>query len=81
MKNIQGYLDITPADLKEIYKFAYRHALERITQSVKALDIMTRKVFSVKKTTPSKKLLSLWQKKRSQASPSLKMIASSRDHF
>jgi hypothetical protein len=37
MKNIPGYLDINPADLKEIYKSAYRHALERISQSVKAM--------------------------------------------
>ncbi len=42
MKNIQGYLDITPADLKEIYKFAYRHAFERLTSSVKAGNIMTK---------------------------------------
>ncbi len=52
MKDIQGYLDITPADLKEIYRLAYRHALSRITTSVRAKDIMTAKVFSVKKTTP-----------------------------
>ena len=34
MKEIPGYLDITPSDLKEIYRHAYRHAyhhaLERI---------------------------------------------------
>ena len=63
MKNIPGYLDITPADLKEIYKFAYRHALERITQSVKAHDIMTRQVFSVKKDTPLKEVAELMAEK------------------
>jgi len=52
MKDIQGYLDITPADLKAIYKFAYRHAWKRITGSVNARDIMTRQVFSVKRETP-----------------------------
>jgi len=52
MKDIQGYLDITPADLKTIYTFAYRHALERIAGSVKARDIMTTQVFSVKRETP-----------------------------
>jgi CBS-domain-containing membrane protein len=52
MKDIQGYLDITPADLKAIYKFAYRHAWERITGSVKARNIMTTQVFSVKRETP-----------------------------
>lgn len=63
MKNIQGYLDITPADLKEIYKFAYRHALERITQSVKARDIMTKQVFSVKKDMPLKEVAELMAEK------------------
>ena len=52
MKDIQGYLDITPADLKEIYKFAYRHACDRIMNSVRAGDIMTREVFAVKRATP-----------------------------
>src|SRR5208283_2996680 len=42
MKDMQGYLDITPGDLKEIYKFAYRHAYDRIIKSVMARDIMTR---------------------------------------
>ena len=63
MKDIQGYLDITPADLKEIYKFAYRHALERITSSVKAIDIMTRNVFSVKKAAPLKEVAELMAEK------------------
>jgi len=26
MKEIQGYLDITPSDLKEVYRHAFRHA-------------------------------------------------------
>ena len=30
MKEIPGYLDISPADLKEVYRHAYRHALERV---------------------------------------------------
>ncbi len=56
MKDIQGYLDITPADLKEIYKFAYRHALDRIMRSVRARDIMTREVFAVRRSTPLKEV-------------------------
>jgi CBS domain-containing protein len=51
MKDIPGYLDITSGDLKEIYHLAYRHAAERLTRSVKARDIMTRDVVSVKKDT------------------------------
>ncbi len=51
MKDMQGYLDITPGDLKEIYKFAYSHACDRIMKSVKAPDIMTREVITVRRTT------------------------------
>jgi len=49
MKDISGYLDITPGDFKEVYQMAYRHAMSRIAGSVKAKDVMTRKVFSVKR--------------------------------
>ena len=71
MKDIPGYLDITPADLKEIYKFAYRHAWQRITQSVRAHDIMTRGVFSVKKDTPLKEAAELMAKEKISGSPVL----------
>ncbi|MFZ2198138.1 MAG: CBS domain-containing protein [Thermodesulfovibrionales bacterium] len=71
MKDIPGHLDITPADLKEIYKFAYRHAWERITQSVRAHDIMTRRVFSVKKDTPLKEVAELMAKEKISGLPVL----------
>ena len=51
MKDIMGYLDITPGDVKEIYRFAYRHALERLTHSVTAKDVMTRDVVFVKRNS------------------------------
>jgi CBS-domain-containing membrane protein len=50
MMDVQGYLDITPADLKEIYRAAFRHALARIKRSVTAREIMTREVVSVQRT-------------------------------
>ena len=71
MKSIPGYLDITPADLKEIYKFAYRHAWERITQSVRAHDIMTKQVFSAKKDTPLKEVAGLMAKEKISGIPVL----------
>jgi CBS domain-containing membrane protein len=49
MKDINGYLDITPGDFKEIYRFAYRHALDRMTHSVTAGEVMTTDVVFVKK--------------------------------
>ena len=54
MKSIPGYLDITPGDFKEIFGFAYRHAVERIAQSLLAKDVMTEKVISVIATTSLK---------------------------
>jgi CBS domain-containing protein len=52
MKDIPGYLDVTPADLAEVFRFAYRHAYERIFGAVRAADIMTKSVFCVRKETP-----------------------------
>lgn len=54
MREIPGYLDITPADLKEVYSHAYRHALNRIAASVRAKDLMTRDVHTVRRETPLK---------------------------
>jgi CBS domain-containing membrane protein len=47
MKEIPGYLDITPGDFKEVYRFACQHALNRLTRTVMAHEIMTRDVVSV----------------------------------
>lgn len=56
MKEIGGYLDITFGDFKELYHVACSHALKRLMQSVKAGDIMTKKVISVHKQTSSKEI-------------------------
>jgi len=47
MKAMQGYIDITPRDFKEIYRAAYALAVERIKTSMKAVDLMTSPVHSV----------------------------------
>jgi len=54
MKSIPGYLDITPGDFKEIFRHAYRHAIERIAQSLVAKDVMTAKLISVTPNTSLK---------------------------
>ena len=51
MKEIPGYLDITPGDFKEVFRFAYQHAVERLS-SVKAGDVMVTEVVSVTRKTP-----------------------------
>ena len=47
MEEMQGYIDITPADFMEIYRVAYNHAVDRIARSMRAKDIMTRQVICV----------------------------------
>lgn len=59
MKDIPGYIDITPGDFKEIYHLAYRHAAKRTAASVKAREVMTRNVLTVKRTTPLKDVAAL----------------------
>ena len=54
MKEIPGYLDITPGDFKEVYRQAYRRAVERLKRSIKARDVMTREVVFVDINTPMK---------------------------
>jgi CBS domain-containing membrane protein len=53
MREIPGYLDITPGDFKEVYRHACRHALGRVLSSVRAKDIMTREVLSVAPDSPA----------------------------
>ena len=54
MKQISGYLDITPGDFKEIYGLAFQHALKRITRAVEAKDVMNPDVVYVAPGTPLK---------------------------
>ena len=56
MKEIPGYLDITTGDFKELYRHAYRHAMKRIAQSIKASDIMTKEVVTAERGTPLKEV-------------------------
>jgi len=41
MKSMQGYIDITPADFKEIYRITYALSRDRLMNALKAADIMT----------------------------------------
>ena len=52
MKEIPGYLDITPADFREVYALAFRQAVARMIHSIPARDIMTRDVVSCRTDTP-----------------------------
>jgi CBS domain-containing membrane protein len=52
MKEIPGYLDITPRDFKEIYLLAYRRVLSRLFRETTAAAIMTGDVVVVSEETP-----------------------------
>lgn len=63
MKDIPGYLDITPGDFKDVYTRAYQHALRRLIRSVTAADVMTIQVTSVRRDTPLKEVAEIMAKK------------------
>lgn len=52
MKQMSGFLDITPRDFKEVYQSAFRLAVERLSREVLAESIMTWQVVSVGPDTP-----------------------------
>jgi CBS domain-containing protein len=47
MKSLSSYIDITPADFRELYHAAFRLAVERFTRSVTARDIMNEDVVTL----------------------------------
>ena len=47
MKAMQGYIDITPADFREVYRIAYVFAQDRMMHALKAADVMTAPVHVV----------------------------------
>jgi CBS domain-containing membrane protein len=54
MKEMEGYLDITPGDFKEIYRHAYEHALNRLLRTLPAKEVMSKAVAAVDRDTPLK---------------------------
>lgn len=52
MKEIPGYLDITPTDFIEIYRIAFDHAVTRIKTAIRAEHVMTCKVVSILEEAP-----------------------------
>ena len=71
MKDVSGYLDITPGDLKEVFLLAYKHAVERISGAVKARDIMTADVHTVLRDSPLKEVAQLMADRRISGVPVL----------
>ncbi len=47
MKDMDGFIDITLSDFRELYHFAFNHAMTRLVTSITAKDIMVTKVIHV----------------------------------
>jgi CBS domain-containing membrane protein len=71
MKEIGGYLDITPGDVKEVLKVANRQAIKRIASAVRARDIMVREVYAVQTSTPVPDVVDLMADKKISGLPVL----------
>ncbi len=69
MKDIPGYLDITPGDFKEVYVKAYQHALTRLTRSVLTASVMNPDVIFVQENTPLKEVAELMAAKKISGVP------------
>ncbi len=51
MKSIDGYIDITPGDFKEVYQVAYSLAIKRLLDSLTASSIMSKPVLFIDQET------------------------------
>jgi CBS-domain-containing membrane protein len=71
MKEMEGYLDITPGDFKEIYRHAYEHALNRILRAIPAKEVMTKTVAAVDMDTSLKEVAEVMARRRISGVPVL----------
>ncbi len=51
MKDMDGFIDITLSDFRELYHFAFNHAMERLFSGITAKEIMTSEVIHVTEDT------------------------------
>jgi CBS domain-containing membrane protein len=71
MKEIGGYLDITPGDLREVLRVAHLQAMKRIENLVRAWNIMTAPVYTVYEDAPLKEVADLMAEHRISGVPVL----------
>ena len=71
MKEMEGYLDITPGDFKEIYRHAYQHALNRLLRALPAREVMSKEVAAVGMDTPLKDVAEVMARRRISGVPVL----------
>ena len=69
MKSIEGYIDITPGDFKEVYQAAYNLAIRRLLDSMTAGTIMSTPVLFIAQQTPLVNAAHLLAAKRISGGP------------
>lgn len=69
MKSLQGYIDITPGDFREVFRLAYGLARERLLTTLTAERIMTATVVVVEQDMPLVKAAGLLAEKHITGAP------------
>lgn len=69
MREMSGYLDITPGDFKEVYVRAFQHAVRRLTRAMHVSTIMTTDVTSVTRETPIRVVAELMAERKISGVP------------
>lgn len=69
MKCINGYIDITPGDFKEVYQVAYSLAIKRLFDSLTAGNIMSKSVVFVEQEMPLVEAAHLLAEKKISGGP------------
>lgn len=69
MKSLDGYIDITPGDFKQIYEIAYTMVLDRLLNTVMAAELMTKTVLVINQTMSLVQAASTLAKKQISGAP------------
>lgn len=69
MKSLQGYIDITPGDFREVYQAAYALAVKRLLNTLTAGKIMSRLVVVVEQETALVQAAALLAEKQVSGAP------------
>jgi len=69
MAAVPGYLDVTPADFREIYHLAFRQAVERLSGSLRARDVRVTAAVTVRPDTPLAEVAALMARHRISGMP------------
>lgn len=69
MKQMRGYIDITPGDFKEVYQAAYSLAVQRLLNTLTAVNIMSKSLVTLALETPLVKAATLLAGKQISGAP------------